>query len=216
MRTSHQAGIVVDMAYLIRGIIVGFLIAAPVGPIGILCIRRTLALGRATGFVSGLGAATADATYGFVAAFGLTSVSTFLVNHQAWLRVVGGAFLSYLAYTIFTAPPVGHTAGPVEGGGLMGAYASTLLLTITNPATILSFAAIFAGLGLGTMRSDSGSSGWLVLGVFLGSGLWWAILSGVTGTLRSRLDVGSLRWVNRASALLIGGFGVAAILSVVR
>ncbi len=216
MRASDQAGIVVDMAYLIRGIIVGFLIAAPVGPIGILCIRRTLALGRATGFVSGLGAATADATYGFVAAFGLTSVSTFLVNHQVWLRVVGGAFLCYLAYMIFMAPPVGHTAGPVESGGLMGAYASTLLLTITNPTTILSFAAIFAGLGLGTMRSDSGSSGLLVLGVFLGSGLWWAILSGVTGTLRSRLDVRSLRWVNRASALLIGGFGVAAILSVVR
>ncbi len=111
------------MAYIIRGVLVGFLIAAPVGPIGILCIRRTLALGRTTGFVSGLGAATADATYGFVAAFGLTSVSTFLVSHQAWLRIVGGAFLCYLAYTIFTARATDRTvpAVPVQGDGLAGA-----------------------------------------------------------------------------------------------
>lgn len=204
------------MAYFIRGIIVGFLVAAPVGPIGVLCIRRTLALGPVMGFASGLGAATADTVYGSVAAFGLSAISTFMVEHQLWLRAVGGAFLCYLAYSILAAPVTFQYGGPIERDNLLGAYTSTLFLTITNPATILSFAAIFTGLGFGRGRGDSQSAGLLVVGVFLGSGLWWAILSGVTGALRSRLSMQSLGWVNRVAAAMIGGFGVAAILSVIR
>jgi len=204
-----------DIAFLIRGIVVGFSIAAPVGPIGILCIRRTLARGRVFGFVSGLGAATADAAYGLVAAAGLTSISAFLVGHLLWLRLLGGMFLCYLGARSFAAP-VSQQAAPARDGSHLGAYASTLLLTLTNPMTILSFAAIFAAVGLGTMRSDYHSAGLIVLGVFLGSALWWGVLSSITGGFRAGLRPGGLRWVNRLSGAIIATFGVVAVLSIFR
>src|SRR3712207_2953311 len=134
------------MGLFLEGIIIGLAIAAPVGPIGVLCIRRTLADGRTSGFVSGLGAATADAVYGAIAAFGLTLITDFLLGGASWLRLVGGAFLLYLGIKTFLARPA-ERAAEVRGGGLPGAYASTLFLTLTNPTTILSFVAIFAGLG---------------------------------------------------------------------
>jgi threonine/homoserine/homoserine lactone efflux protein len=133
--------------FLLGGIILGFSIAAPVGPIGVLCIRRTLAEGRASGLVSGLGAATADAIYGCVAGFGLTFISSFLVNQQRWLHLVGGAFLCYLGIRTFLARPADQAA-LAQGSGLIGAYGSTFLLTLTNPMTILSFTAVFAALGV--------------------------------------------------------------------
>lgn len=136
-----------DSGVLIRGVVVGASIAAPVGPIGVLCIRRTLVGGRASGFASGLGAATADAAYGAIAALGLTSIAAFLVDHQSWLRLVGGAFLLLLGYRSFMQKPVARGAGDLELGW-WSAYTSTLVLTIMNPMTILSFAAVFAGLGL--------------------------------------------------------------------
>jgi threonine/homoserine/homoserine lactone efflux protein len=126
----------------------GFAIAAPVGPIGVLVIRRSLAEGRASGLASGLGAATADAAYGALAGFGLTVVTAFLVEGQGWLRLVGGAFLCYLGVRTLLARPAEEATDVREkGGGLVGAYASTFLLTLTNPTTILSFAAVFAGMG---------------------------------------------------------------------
>ena len=137
-----------EIPFLFQGVLLGFSIAAPVGPIGVLCIRRTLAEGRLTGFVSGLGAATADAIYGLVAGFGLTFVSSLLVGGQFWMRLVGGAFLCYLGARTFLAKPAQRTAS-ATGSGLLGAYASTLVLTLTNPMTIFSFAAVFAGLGVG-------------------------------------------------------------------
>ena len=133
-----------NFSFIIPGIMVGFFIAAPVGPIGVLCIRRTLAEGRVQGLVSGLGAATADAVYGCIAAFGLTLVSNALVQQQLWLRLVGGVFLCFLGVkTLLTKPS--EKACPERGTGLLRAYGTTFLLTLTNPMTILSFAAIFAG-----------------------------------------------------------------------
>src|SRR6266566_8617346 len=137
-----------DQSFFLRGVAIGFSIAAPVGPIGVLCIRRTLAEGRGCGFASGLGAATADAVYGCVAGFGLTSVSNLLVSQQTWLRLIGGLFLCYLGVKSFFARQA-RSAAASKSGALTGAYASTFLLTLTNPMTILSFAAVFAGLGLG-------------------------------------------------------------------
>jgi len=199
-----------DVQFLFRGLILGFSIAAPVGPIGVLCIRRTLADGRATGLACGLGAATADALYGGMAAFGLTVLSTFLVNQQTVLRGMGGAFLIVLGIrTLLTRPA--QQAAPTRGHGLAGAYASTFLLTLTNPMTILSFAAIFAGLGL---TGGAASAGALVAGVFLGSALWWLILSGGTALLRDKLSPIALQWVNRVSGVLIVVFGLAALASV--
>ena len=197
------------MSLLIKGVIIGFTIAAPVGPIGVLCIRRTLADGRLPGFVSGLGAATADAGYGAVAAFGLTLITDFLMEGASWLRLIGGAFLLFLGIRTFFARPA-ERAAPVRNGGLVGAYASTLFLTLTNPTTILSFAAIFVGLGVGS-TNDALSAMLLVLGVFLGSALWWFVLSGTAGLFRAKLSAGGLRWVNRVSGTIIAAFGVLAL-----
>ena len=198
---------------LLRGLVIGFSIAAPVGPIGVLCIRRTLADGRAVGFAAGLGAATADALYGAVAGFGLTVVSTALVGRQGWLRLIGGAFLCWLGARTFLARPAEAAAQAAGGAGLLGAYASTLVLTLTNPMTILSFAAVFAGLGLGAAGGGYGAAAVLVLGVFAGSALWWLALSGAVGLLRHRVTPRGLRWVNRASGTIIAGFGLLALLS---
>lgn len=203
------------IGFLLRGLIIGFSIAAPVGPIGVLCIRRTLAKGRTTGFVSGLGAATADAIYGSIAGFGLTFISSILISQQVWLRLIGGVFLCYLGLKTFVARPA-EEAVSAEGRGLIGAYVSTFLLTLTNPMTILSFAVIFAGLGLGSASGNYISAGLLVSGVFIGSALWWLMLSGGVGLLRKRFNLQRLRWVNRISGIIIAGFGLIALLSVRR
>jgi threonine/homoserine/homoserine lactone efflux protein len=201
-----------DTGFFLRGLLIGFSIAAPVGPIGVLCIRRTLADGRATGFVSGLGAATADAAYGAVAGFGLTVVSGFLVRQSAWLQLVGGVFLCYLGLrTVLTRPAA--QAAATRGSGLLAAYASTLVLTLTNPTTVLSFVAVFAALGLAGAAADYTAAGVLVAGVFLGSALWWLLLSGGVGLLRTRLTAEGLRWINRVSGLVILAFGVVALVA---
>lgn len=203
-----------DIAFLLRGLVIGFSIAAPVGPIGVLCIRRTLVHGRISGFVCGLGAATADAIYGSVAGFGLAAVSNFLVGQQFWLRLIGGLFLCYLGVRTLRTLPSDRAAS--EGDrGLIGAYASTFFLTLTNPMTIISFAAIFAGLGLAGAAGDYASAGMLVLGVFLGSALWWLVLSSGVSLFRSLVSPPGLQWVNRISGAIILAFGVWALSSAV-
>jgi threonine/homoserine/homoserine lactone efflux protein len=192
----------------LQGLALGFSIAAPVGPIGVLCIRRTLADGRAAGFVSGLGAASADAIYGSIAAFGLTIISGVLVEQKIWLGLFGGAFLCYLGVRTWLAKPASH-AGLASGQGLLGAYVSTLLLTLTNPMTILSFAVIFAGL----VRDDKNflSAVMLVLGVFAGSTAWWFALSGGVSLLRGRFDLRAMQWINRIAGMIILGFGLLVL-----
>ena len=201
------------LSFWLRGVLIGFAIAAPVGPIGVLCIRRTLAQGRAAGLVSGLGAATADALYGCVAGFGLTFISNFLVSQQFWLRLIGGAFLCFLGLKTLLAKPA-QQAAPARGTGLAGAYASTFFLTLTNPMTVLSFAAIFAGLGLASTTAGYGPAAVLVLGVFTGSALWWLILSGGVGVFRDKVHPHGLHWINRISGAVLTGFGLFALLSV--
>jgi threonine/homoserine/homoserine lactone efflux protein len=203
-----------EIGFLFRVLIIGFSIAAPVGPIGILCIRRTLTEGRMSGLVSGLGAATADAIYGCIAGFGLAFISNFLVGQQLWLRLVGGAFLCYLGLKTLFAKPA-EQAALAKGNGLVGAYASTLFLTLTNPMTILSFVAIFAGLGLAGTNGNYIKAGILVLGVFIGSALWWLFLVGGVGLFRAKLNRNGLQWVNRISGAIIVGFGLFALVSAV-
>lgn len=197
---------------LVRGVILGLSIAAPVGPIGVLCLRRTLARGRSAGFVSGLGAATADALYGSIAGFGLTLVSSFLVDQQTWIRLIGGLLLCYLGIQAATAEPR-ESVESDHHGGLIGAYGSAFLLTLSNPMTILAFAAIFAGLGASGASQGYGAAGVLVLGVFLGSVLWWFALSGIASLFRERFDIRLMRWTNRFSGIVLVGFGVAALAS---
>ena len=197
------------MSVLLKGLAIGFSIAAPVGPIGALCIRRSLAEGMLIGFATGLGAATADAAYGAVAAFGLTAISDFLVGQKFWLGLVGGIFLCYLGVRTLFSRPAEHAAN-AQGRGLAGAYVSTLFLTLTNPMTILSFVAVFAGFGLAA-AVDYGDASILVLGVFLGSAGWWLILSSVVGMLSSRVNTTWTRPVNWLSGAIICGFGVYAL-----
>jgi threonine/homoserine/homoserine lactone efflux protein len=199
-------------SFFLKGIVIGFSIAAPVGPIGVLCIRRTLAAGRAAGIVSGLGAATADALYGCIAGFGLTAITHLLIDQQFWFRLVGGAFLVYLGVRTFLSQPA-EQAASAGGKGLLGAYASTFVLTLTNPMTILSFAAIFAGLGVGNAAASYTSASILVLGVFIGSTLWWLLLCFGVGIFRNKFDTQRLRWVNRLSGAIIVAFGLVALIS---
>jgi len=197
------------LSFFLKGLAIGFSIAAPVGPIGVLCIRRSLAHGFGIGLATGLGAAVADATYGCVAAFGLTAISTFLVRQQLWLGFIGGAFLCYLGVRTLMSRP-SEKSVETTTTGLFASFASTLFLTLTNPMTILSFLAVFAGLGLGKSPSY-GAAAVLVGGVFVGSALWWLILSMGVALFRSRMTTRSLRWVNRFSGALILGFGIYAL-----
>ncbi len=199
-----------DAGLLLKGYIIGLSIAAPVGPIGVLCIRRTLAEGRRAGLVSGLGAATADAIYGCIAAFGLTFISGFLVSQQTWLRLIGGLFLCYLGARALLTRPAERPAA-ASGAGLSGVYASTFFLTLTNPMTILSFAAVFAGLGLANAGGDYASALLLVVGVFFGSASWWLLLSGGVSLFRERFGASGLIWVNRVSGAVIIAFGLVAL-----
>ena len=199
-----------ETSVFLKGMLVGFSIAAPVGPIGVLCIRRSIAQSRLSGFVSGLGAASADAVYGTVAALGLTWVSSFLLDQQMWIRLVGGLFLCYLGITTFATRPPQLTEIPRKESNL-AAFVSTFFLTLTNPMTILSFAAIFAGLRLAAGPGGYLSGVVMVAGVFLGSALWWMLLSAGADLLGSRLGAQGFVWVNRISGAVIGAFGLAAL-----
>lgn len=192
----------------LKGLILGFSIAAPVGPIGLLCIQRTLQRGRLHGFVSGLGAATADACYGIIAALGLTAVTGFLVGAQLWLQLGGGLFLLWLGVKTLRTPSASHAVAAGDRSSLGSAYASILLLTLANPATILSFLAVFAGLGIAT---ESGHALALVSGVFLGSATWWLILSFLAGLLRRHLEGGRMRLVNICAGCCLVALAVFAL-----
>lgn len=197
-------------SFLGRGIIIGFAIAVPVGPIGILCIRRTLTYGRLAGLLTGLGAATADAMYGCVAGFGLMLVVNVLQDYAVWLSLLGGLYLCYLGVKTFLSYPAEETAD-VSATNLLGAYASTVFLTLTNPATILSFMTVFAGVGLVRAEGNYLSASFLVLGVFLGSAMWWLLLSGGVGLLRDRFNLRVMLWLNRISGLILISFGIIAL-----
>lgn len=191
---------------LIKGIVIGFCIAAPVGPVGLLCIRTSITHGRLRGLASGLGAATADAIYGLVAALGVTTVTQLLVAHRSAIQTVGGTFLLILGARLALARPATKAADETKRGSHHGAYAATFLLTIANPATILSFIGIFAGIGISVDRSGPAAV-LLVNGVFLGSAFWWILLSAAASWLGGRLHPERLRLVNILSGIAIAAFG---------
>ncbi len=196
-----------DAGFFLRGFLFGLSIAASVGPMSLLCIQRTLAKGQLYGLVSGLGVATADGVYGSIAGFGLTVITTFLVSQYIWIRVIGGVLLIYLGIkTLLTKPAE-------KANNFFGAYASTFLLTLANPATILSFVAIFAGFGVGGAKNNYLAAMLVVCGVFLGSALWWCILTGGVSLLRGRLTPLWLLWINRVSGGGLALFGIVLLFS---
>ncbi|WP_028403339.1 LysE family translocator [Ectobacillus panaciterrae] len=200
------------LEFIVKGIVLGLCIAAPVGPIGILCIRRSLEQGRWAGFVSGLGAATADALYGLLAGSGLTVLSAGLIQGRGMLQILGGIFLLYLGFHIFRSRPSSETAQGTKSDWIK-AYISTFLLTLTNPLTLLSFFGIFAGLGIGQGEAY-GNMASFVAGVFIGSALWWLFLSFGAASLRGKLTYRHFLFVNRASGTLIVLFGILALYKV--
>lgn len=210
------------MLLFLKGMLIGFAIAAPVGPIGLLCIKRTLSDGRLAGFISGLGAATADATFGFIAALGLTAIGDFLVDHKSALSVIGGCFLIYIGYAEWRAKPVDPAVSPLNPMGLFGHFVSTFFLTLANPMTILSFIGIFVGLDVAGPGGQIGPEDKeyvgmtrLVLGVFVGSALWWLTLCGGVGFVRHWLGGHTILWLNRIAGTLIILFGFYALTEVV-
>lgn len=193
-----------------KGLVVGFLVATPVGPIGLLCIQRTLSEGKISGLVSGLGAATADAVFGLIAALGLTFISSFLVKEQLWLRLFGGLFLCYLGVRTFLSKPT--EASSANAPSHISNYGSTFLLAFTSPITILVFAAVFAGLGVVISGTHYFSVGLSVAGVFIGSALWWFMLCGAAGILREKISYGKSTKLNKISGIIITVFGLVILL----
>lgn len=193
---------------------IGFAIAVPVGPIGVLTIRRTLAHGQVHGLATGMGAASADGIYGIISAFGITILSDFLIQNQDVFAIVGGLFLLYLGITTLLSRPSNEAAHVEDKRGLLGAYLSTLFLTLTNPITILFYAAIITSTSVGTLN------GWasvvLVLGVFIGSAVWWVMLTTGVTLLWKRLAenrrASLLLWANRFSGALIIAFAIGILL----
>jgi threonine/homoserine/homoserine lactone efflux protein len=200
------------VSLFLKGIVIGVAVAAPVGPVGVLCIQRTLTGGRLYGLISGLGAATADTVYGSIAAFGITFISDVLIEQQFWFRLLGSGFLCYLGCKAFLSKPVERMTAE-NRLSYVGAYSSTLFLTLTSPMTILGFVAIFAGLGIVSPNAQYTSASMLVTGVFIGSGSWWVILSYTTNLFREKMDYRKLSIVNKISGILIVTFGLLAMLS---
>ena len=201
------------LAFFLKGIAVGIVIAVPVGPVGVLCVRRTIFQGRLAGLVSGLGAAIADAVFGFIAAFGLTFVSEWLLGYEDWLRAAGGCYLVYLGgHAIFGAPPI-KPAEQREPEDLLGDFASTFALTLTNPITILAFLGVFAAVGLAGEEATLGRAAVLVAGVWTGSLLWWFGLTFAAGRLFQSLEARRLSWINRGSGIILLLCGAALLAS---
>ncbi len=199
-------GNLIGLWLLAKGLIAGLAIAVPVGPVNVLCVSRTLRNGRLSGLISGFGAATADMLYGAIAGFSITFLIQFLKREEFWIRVFGGLLLVAIGVMYFRKP-VQAANLPGEDGTAGADFSSTLLLTLTNPTTVLSFLAVLAGLGMGEHRE------WwltflLVGGIFCGSMLWWVILVLMVNRFRDRFDQHAIGWMNRIAGLAIGGFGI--------
>ncbi len=201
------------VSLVIQGIVIGFVVAVPVGPLGLLCINRALALGALCGLFSGLGVATADALAAGIAALGVTLISAFLLEHQTGLSLVGGLFLCYMGCKIYRTSP-SHQPLPNNVSGLFGAYATTFFLTFSNPVTILSFVAIYAGWGVKSLHGHYFGAALLALGVFAGSALWWILLFAGLTLFRDAFNARILGLIHKVSGTIIAGFGLIVLLSI--
>lgn len=202
-----------DLPFFVRGILVGVAIAVPVGPIGVLCVRRTILRGPISGLISGLGAAIADTLFGLIAALSLTAVSEVMIQHQAWLKLGGGAFLCAIGLRSFTTDPKPPALNNPDRN-LLSDFMSTFLLTLTNPVTILALAAIFAALGVLNGDLDGANTATLVGGVFVGSAAWWLLLASIALPIRGRLDPNHLEWVARIAGVLLLASGLYVLASI--
>jgi len=200
--------------FFLKGIAVGFVIAAPVGPVGMMCIHRTITDGKIFGFVTGLGAAIADTLYGCIAAFGLGFLAAELINYQISLRAFGGAVLCVIGIRALLNRRAPDPVAP-KRDQLFRVFVSSFIITVTNPLTMLSFVAIFAAIGIAEVTDQMGWGIALVAGVFIGSGLWWMLLTSIAGIFHKRLDDTTAIWVGRVSGVVIIGFGLVLLASLI-
>jgi len=199
--------------HLLKGIIIGFALAAAVGPICLLCLRRSLTDGKLAGFISGLGVATADALYAGIAAVGVTAITSALDHYHAGLQLVAGIILIGLGIHTYRTPPPSTEARSEHAPSLHTAYFSTLVLTLANPATLLALTFILAAMGLTPGTDTLFRTGTLVLGVFLGSSVWWLALSLGAGWFGRKLSTRTLRLITHIAGLAIIVFGVWQIVA---
>ena len=199
------------LVFFVKGIVVGAIIAAPVGPVGILCLRQAIFHGELAGLVSGLGAATADAFFGVIAAFGLTFISKWLIGYESLLRVVGGCYLLYAGGRALISPPPDAPDDRSDTESLLRNFATTFVLTITNPITILVFLGIFEALGLSGASATLLFAGILVAGVWTGSFVWWVALGIGVAMFRRSIEPRQLSWISRGSGAILFLSGAALI-----
>jgi len=203
------------LAFFLKGIVVGVIIAVPVGPVGLMCVRRTIFDGKLAGFASGLGAATADAAFGVIAGFGLTIVSDWLIDYQQWLRGVGGCYLLYIGGFAFAAAPPRELESESDPESLLRDFFSTFVLTVTNPITVLAFLGIFAAIGLSGTQATFGRASILVLGVWVGSLIWWLMLCLGVGSVRHSIESRHLGWISRSSGAILFFSGAALLTTLI-
>lgn len=199
------------LIHLLEAWMIGIAIAAPVGPIGMLCIRKTLEIGLIGAIAVGLGAALADSAYGLVAALGLTAVSHFLLEKAVYIKLIGGVFLLYLAYKELKAKPSSADVTVGKNKNMSKLTAEVFFLTLTNPATILSFIGIFASIGGGATSTTEMFL--LVIGIFLGSMTWWLFLGTLIIKIKHKLPESWIHRIRYLSAIILGGFGLWAVVS---
>ena len=199
-----------ESVIFLKSILVGLGIAVPMGPVGVLCVRRTLTHGPLLGLTSGLGAAFADCLYGAVAAFGLAAVENWIVDHGEWFRLLGGLFLIVLGFWNMAKGP-NERRGYEGSSNLLWAFCSTFALTLANPVTLLAFAAIFAALGLAGSVTSSLDATVLVSGVFVGASVWWIGLAGVVLALRRHVTPSWMKRIHYGSAMIVIAFGCYAV-----
>lgn len=205
-----------ETGILLKAIGIGFTVAAVVGPIGLLCVQRTLQRGWKYGMLSGLGVASGDALYGLIGGLGLSIITNFLVGQQLWLRLIGGAVLVYLGVKALMSPRQIQAAEETDAsaGGLLSAYTSIFLLTLSNPMTIIFFAGVYASLGELGLQSGTAHAISFALGIFFGSIGWWLLLVTSVSALRSRFKPEMLGSLNRLTGLVIAGFGIWVWISI--
>ena len=204
-----------EVEFLLKGLVVGFLASVPLGPVGVLCIQRTINKGKLSGMFSGMGSATVDAFFALVAALGLTYIINFIEEQQFYIQLIGGVVLIIVGARIFYANPIKQIRRHRRRKNkLIEDYFSVLLLTLSNPVAIFLFVAAFAGIGIVTSKDSSLKSSFIVAGVFLGAMLWWLTLTFFVDLFRKRFRLKQLWWINKIAGIIVVVFGVAAMLSV--
>lgn len=204
----------ISLAFLfLKGILIGFAIAAPVGPIGILCIRRTLSGRYGLGLMTGLGAGVADTVYGAIAGFSLVSIAALIIQYDFYLRLFGGLLVGWIGFSILKAPLRSNTLNNNQKETLFHGFTSAFFLTLSNPITLIVFAAAFAALGVSPVEDSISQSLFLVGGVFVGANGWWFSLSTAVHLMHHKISETQLLWINRSSGIMLLGFSIYMLVS---